>query len=893
MKYKNSIRIILVLVACLSIPLWGKGQQKWQIQAVAIPTRWAKMVNPTNVLPEYPRPQMVRKNWQNLNGLWDFGITKKDATKPIKYGGKLLVPYPIESALSGVKKALQPDENLWYKRIIAKPLFKPGERVLLHFGAVDFEATVYVNGKAVGKHTGGYQNFSFDITDKLIQGKNELTVKVWDPTDKGPNPHGKQTLKPSGIMYTSSSGIWQTVWMEVVPQVSIVSLKMTPDVDGGKLDLKVSLKGDAKGYEVEAVAYNAGKTISTLSVIPEGERSSMVLKIPNGRLWSPDDPFLYDLVIRLKKDGKVVDEVKSYFGMRKIEVKKDDKGIERIFLNNKYTYNLGTLDQGFWPDGLYTAPTDAALKFDVQAAKAMGFNTIRKHIKIEPARWYYHCDKLGMLVWQDMVNAANHSKEAQEQFEKENLENLAQLYNYPSITTWVLFNEGWGAYDQPRLTKWMKDTDPSRLVNGHSGENLFADSPKDLTQKWANSDMTDIHAYPPPAIPDRLPGKARVVGEFGGIGVFTEGHLWNDLIAAGWGYVKVTPGQLVQSYSKMVESLKVLETKGLSGSIYTQPFDVEEEQNGLMTYDREVIKMPLTDLRAFHSKIIPTTANYAEVTRDFTARAADTANTDNQYLSRLQEYKNGRKDEVFLRRLVLMASRLKKDSIAAVISSDYVDQIKNPFTEFNLKFIYQFTRSTRHSGFQLMRTNPSKVNAILGKDQAEAMLTFLIENEEISPKTKKGLTPDWKEIENKVVSKYGTLGEEIIWQSKAFYYLNHKDYKNFVLVAVPWYNKYGQKRAWVGAEMLNSIAWRVFENSSDTAALQLALSMSKRSVELDDKDVHLMDTYANLLYKLGKKEEAITWQKKAVSTDPDHALIQDFKDTLEKMENGVKTWKNN
>ena len=314
-----------------------------------------------------------------------------------------MVPYPLESALSGVQKSLQPDQLLWYRRSIEKSEGKSGDRTLLNFGAVDWQATVFVNGQELRSHQGGYESFSLDITEALKPGSNDLVVKVVDPTDQGPNPHGKQTLNPGGIMYTPSSGIWQTVWLETVPQTSIESLVLTPDVDRSELNIQVHLKGPDAGYSIEAIAKDGSKIVSKEKFV--GPSS---LHIDHPRLWSPEDPFLYDLQVRLLRHGKIVDEVKSYFGMRKIEIKKkDDKGIERIFLNNVYTYNLGTLDQGFWPESLYTAPTDDALKFDIQAIKAMGFNTIRKHIKVEPARWYYYCDQLGMMVWQDMVNPGN------------------------------------------------------------------------------------------------------------------------------------------------------------------------------------------------------------------------------------------------------------------------------------------------------------------------------------------------------------------------------------------------------------------------------------------------------------------------------------------------------
>jgi beta-galactosidase/beta-glucuronidase len=595
--------------------------QTWQMKPIAIPTRWAKEVSPTNALPEYPRPQLVRSRWTNLNGVWQFAITTADYEgTPTHFNGDILVPYPMESALSGVKQQMGQYELLWYQRTFARPATKSGERVLLHFGAVDWEATVLVNGTEVCHHVGGYQSFTCDVTAQARDTGNVLVVKVKDPTDQGPNPHGKQVQKPGGIMYTPTTGIWQTVWLEVVPAVSIGSLRFTPDIDRTRLQLQANVEGKTAGYTVEAVATNKQAVVGRITGAPN---APLALMVPTPHLWSPDDPFLYDLVVRLRYRGKVVDSVTSYFGMRKIEIKKDSAGVDRIFLNNRYTYNLGTLDQGFWPDGLYTAPTDAALKFDIEAIKAMGFNTIRKHIKVEPARWYYHADKLGMLVWQDMVNPGNDTPEARAAFEAESQAMVTQLHNYPSITTWVVFNEGWGAYDQARLTQWAKTLDPSRLVNGHTGENYFGASPSDTSLKWPHSDMTDIHAYPDPAAPPRLPGKAQVLGEFGGIGVFIAGHLW-DTTAAGWGYVKVTPAEMAARYGGMVDSLAKLERTGLSGSIYTQPFDVEGEQNGLLTYDRAVIKIDPATLRRMHAKLVPVTKNYEQATTGFSATVAET-----------------------------------------------------------------------------------------------------------------------------------------------------------------------------------------------------------------------------------------------------------------------------
>ncbi|PSL33572.1 glycoside hydrolase family 2 protein [Chitinophaga ginsengisoli] len=850
------------------------SKSSWQMQPVSIQTRWAKNVNPQNVLPEYPRPQMVRNQWQNLNGLWQYTITPKDAAMPTQFEGQILVPFPLESALSGVKKPLQPTQRLWYKRTITKPDITGDKRVLLHFGAVDWQATVYINGKEIGGHTGGYQNFSFDITDALQDGDNELEVSVFDPTDQGINPHGKQVLNPQNIMYTASSGIWQTVWMETVPAAYINNIRITPDIDKGNLKLEVITAGKEREYSVEAVASNGKK-------VKGKPNTQLLLPVPNARLWSPDQPYLYNLNVKLLYKGKVVDTIGSYFGMRKIEVKKDEKGMERIFLNNKYTYNLGVLDQGFWPEGLYTAPTDEALKFDIMAIRNMGYNTIRKHIKLEPARWYYHADKAGMLVWQDMVTCANDKAEAKNEFEKENKENIAQLYNYPSIVTWVLFNEGWARYDQQRLTEWMKQTDPSRIVNGHTGENYDRGAPED-SKKWASSDLTDIHDYPGPGIPPALPGKARVLGEWGGVRVPTLKHQWNDM--EGWGYIQVPASAFKAKYDSMVKSLKSLEEKGLSGSIYTEPFDVETEENGMMTYDREVIKIADEDLRKIHSQILKQAESYAAAPGVFQAKVADTANPDLQYATLLQQFHNGKKDPEFVRDLTLMAVRLKDDKSVPDLSAAYINSMSDPFTFRNMTFINRFTRSTKDPGFNILFKNQQKAGELIGDDNVRNKIKSVVFNDEIKAYVSgPDANPDWNELEKKIVPKYGSPGEEILLNAKAIHYINHKDWNNFVPAASTLIDKY---RKSVSSGMLNDFAWAVFENVSDTSLLRSALLWSKYSLE-DEQVPMMMDTYANLLHKLGNQQEAIKWEQKAVEGDPRETV---FKDTLEKMKKGEKTW---
>jgi tetratricopeptide (TPR) repeat protein len=882
---------ILILLSVLTVN--GHGQQNrpttakdWQIQAIPVQSRWARQVTPENVWKEYPRPHMVRKHWQNLNGLWEYAITPKDAPPPTEFQGKILVPFPLESALSGVQKTLKSDQHLWYKRYLQKPELKTSERLLLHLGAVDWQATIIVNDKEVGQHTGGYQSFSFDITDYLKAGLNTLMIKVYDPTDNGPNPHGKQTLHPQNIYYTASSGIWQTVWLEKVPTIYISGIKITPDIDRGMLQVTVNTPTTNDDLIVTLAAKANGKIVST----SKGKTGSkLLLSIKNARLWSPDDPFLYDLSVQIMQDKRTIDQIDSYFGMRKIEIKRDEKGVERIFLNNKYTYNLGTLDQGFWPDGLMTAPTDEALAFDIKAIKAMGFNTIRKHIKIEPERWYYHADKTGLLVWQDFVNPPHALPEgAREVFEKEIKETLDQLRHHPSIIVWVLFNEGWGAYDQQRLTEWVKLYDSTRLVNGHSGELLYVDgklrSPSETP--WVSSDLTDVHSYPDPTNVPAQPGKARVLGEFGGVGVAVPGHQWNDV--KGWGYVQVHPKELIGKYEIMMKRLKKLEAEGLSGSIYTQPFDVEGEENGLLTYDREVIKIPLDRLRTIHSPLVKHTMGSTLPPGFAIAKNIDLHDTDDRYPEFMQDYENGNRDSARLRRLALMAIRKKDQPVATKIGADYIRQLQEPFSKQNLDFIMETTRTSKDKGFELIYTQKEKINAVLGKGSAERKLKSVISSEEIAPHTTdKKMEPDWDSIENRIARKYGELGKELAWGHAMVYYATKKDWQKFA----KYYVLYYEKALTHSDYHINNMSWYIFEHVDAPAILNFAVKVAKFNVETFDKnDPYAIDTYANLLYKTGNSQEAIEWQERAAKLSNNE---ETFTKTLEKMKKGEPTWPSN
>ena len=448
---------------------------------------------------------------------------------PSEFGDKILVPFPVESSLSGVKKSVTKKDRLWYRRTFAVPAQWKGKRLLLHFGAVDWEATVYVNGQEVGGHTGGYVPFSFDITDYLKpEGEQELVVSVWDPTSDGGQPIGKQILNPNGIWYTPVSGIWQTVWIEPVSARSIASFELVPDIDAQTLTVEALVQGDRKDCVVKVTASRDGKEVATAEA---GPSEPAVLKIENPRLWSPDDPFLYDLSIELLHKDKqadnaeLVDGVKSYFGMRKISLAKDEQGVQRLFLNNKPLFQFGPLDQGWWPDGLYTAPCDEALIYDIEMMKKLGMNMIRKHVKVEPARWYYHCDRLGMLVWQDMPSKSAYLPNTIDHlnFRKELDEMIESFQTFPCIVMWVPYNEGWGQYKTEQVTALVEVLDPTRLVNNASG----------WTDKKVG-DVYDIHVYPGPKMPELDKNRAVVIGEFGGLGLPVEGHLWQQ--KKNWGY---------------------------------------------------------------------------------------------------------------------------------------------------------------------------------------------------------------------------------------------------------------------------------------------------------------------------------------------------------------------
>ncbi len=568
--------------------------QEWKPAGGRLMTRWAADVSPEKARPEYPRPQMVRKDWLNLNGLWDYSIRPGSEVKPEAFDGKILVPFPVESALSGVMKAVGPDQTLWYRRAVAVPGDWMGRRILLHFGAVDWQAKVRVNGREVGEHKGGYDPFSFDITDALAgMTQAEIVVAVGDPTDSGSQPHGKQVLKPNGIWYTPTTGIWRTVWLEPVPVAHIGGLRIVPDVDGGRVLVTVEAAGAPADARVVVEAKGDGQSVRTEGAAGE----AVAVAIPKPRLWSPEDPFLYDLIVTLARiDGAAADRVESYFGLRKISIAKGADGIPRLLLNNKFLFQFGPLDQGFWPDGIYTAPTEAAMVYDLEITKKLGMNLIRKHVKVEPDRWYHACDRMGILVWQDMPSGDKYIRpedpdvvrtpESAAQFEAEWTGVVGSLRNHPSIVMWVPFNEGWGQYDTARIVEFTRKLDPTRPVNETSG------------WSWrGGGDVLDYHIYPGPGEPKPDPVRATVLGEFGGLGLPMAGHTWQD--EKNWGYKSFkTQEELTAAYLGLLANLKPLVAKGLSAAIYTQTTDVEIEVNGFMTYDRAVIKLDVEKVSA-------------------------------------------------------------------------------------------------------------------------------------------------------------------------------------------------------------------------------------------------------------------------------------------------------
>ena len=542
-------------------------------QAPGLRTRWAGDVSADRVLPEYPRPQLTRPAWLNLNGTWDYAIRDSGATVPATFDGTILVPFAVESQLSGVARAVSATQRVWYHRRVHLPTARPGAHWLLHFGAVDWQAVVYVNGRRVGEHRGGYDPFSCDVTAALrADGDQDLVVSVWDPTDSGGQPRGKQVAKPKSIWYTAVTGIWQTVWLEPVPARYIAALDIRPDLAHARITVRADVAGDSA--VALDVAVLAGGTV--VARAKGRSDSSVALTVPRAQAWSPDRPYLYRLSVRLASG----DSVDSYFGLRSIAVAKDSGGLPRLLLNGRPLFQFGLLDQGWWPDGLYTAPSEAARRFDLTTVKRLGYNMLRKHMKVEPERWYYLADSLGILVWQDMPSGDNRTPAERREFTAELARVVDALRNHPSIVMWVPFNEGWGQHDTPATVAWLEQHDSTRLVDDASG--------------WTDANVGsvhDVHAYPGPGAPAAEPTRAAVLGEFGGLGLPLEGHTW--IQKESWGYRNFpTVDSLGTAYSALLARLNPLRREGLAAAIYTQLSDVEREVNGIMTYDRAVVKLP-------------------------------------------------------------------------------------------------------------------------------------------------------------------------------------------------------------------------------------------------------------------------------------------------------------
>ena len=617
----------LLGIAAVSVAAYS---QEWKPAGETIRTKWAEEVNPASPLPEYPRPQMVRSQWQNLNGLWDYAITPAEA-ESFTSEGKILVPFAVESSLSGVGRMVGKENALWYERSFDVPKNWKGKRVLLHFGAVDWKADIYVNGNHVAVHTGGYTPFSVDVTSVVKSKDNVLKIKVWDATDNSWQPRGKQVNVPQGIWYTPVTGIWQTVWMEAVPQTSVESYYAVSDIKEGILSVEVRTSGIQPGDRVKVdlieggVGYSAETPSSNVLASAEAAGGKAVINVPDMKLWSPESPYLYGLKVSILRNGKVIDTVDGYTALREISVCRKPRENKRMALNGEELFHFGPLDQGWWPDGLYTAPTDEALRYDIIKTREWGFNMIRKHIKVEPARWYYYADVEGILVWQDMPCIGDYSISAsrdpeivkgqsnkwshdsflggtdcvvpqawKNNYYKEWTEIIEALKGFQCIVVWVPFNEAWGQFDTKSVVDYTRHLDPTRLINQSSGGNFeFC------------GDIQDCHHYPQPAM-NAVEGKfVNVLGEYGGIGFPVEGHLWKKDKNRGYGGVKKNAEEVLDQYEEFAEILKHYIHCGTAAAVYTQTTDVEVEVNGIMTYDR-IVKVDEKRLREINTSVINT-----------------------------------------------------------------------------------------------------------------------------------------------------------------------------------------------------------------------------------------------------------------------------------------------
>ncbi len=629
MRKFSHIRPNVWLLGCLTgwlalSVLTHAAAADWKPAPSPLMTRWGQAVTPDNAWREYPRPQMVRAEWQSLNGLWDYAVVGKAGewtspnvenaafdplnqtppAVPTEWNGKILVPFAIESALSGVGQLVRPNQLLWYQRSFDVPEKWRGQRVLLHFDAVDWHAVVWVNGRKMGENKGGYNAFSFDVTDALQPaGSQVIQVAVWDPSNAGDQAVGKQTLPEikKGFRYTPTTGIWQPVWLEPVPAVAIDKLVITPQVDQGAVAITVQAAnaGSNPSPSAKLQIFDGDKVVAEGTGKP-GEK--IRVKIPNAKLWSPESPFLYDLKVSLGADV-----ITSYFGMRQIEIRPDATGLARLQLNGREIFSFGPLDQGYWPDGVLTPPSDAAEQADLQYLKDIGCNMVRLHIKVNPARWYYWADRLGLMVWQDFVCLPKYGStirpSSSAQWQSEMAREMDQLHNHPAIVQWIVFNEAWGQHDTERFTQWTRQRDPSRVVCGVTG--------------WTDAgvgDTYDIHDYSfnlSIARPGQLGTRAMSVGECGGFNVGLPGHLWGnypaketvDEIGEGGRESYRDAATWEKRYASWLESIQFLRSLGLCAAVNTQISDVEHECNGWLTYDRAVSKIPVAKLQELHARL--------------------------------------------------------------------------------------------------------------------------------------------------------------------------------------------------------------------------------------------------------------------------------------------------
>jgi len=591
------VLFLLISIFCQSCT--HSEETNWKLAENPILTKWSEDLDPLKPWMQYPRPDMVRNSWINLNGLWDYAISQKDI-KPNEWDGLILVPYPVESAISGVRRRVSENENLWYHRTFKIPSSWNKKHILLNFEASDWETIVWIDGNEVGKHRGGYDPFAFDITQFLGNQKvHDLLICVWDPTDKGNQPRGKQVSTPGGIWYTPTTGLWQTIWIEPVNESYISSFRTVTNADQGTITFNTNVMNAGNS----TLTYKIKKQGKIVASVTGNSGQAVTAQIDDPVLWSPDSPFLYDITIELKNGRKTIDKINSYTGIRKISLGKTAAGFTRMLINNECIWQNGPLDQGFWPDGIYTPPSEEAMVYDLEMTKKMGFNMLRKHVKVENRIFYYWCDKLGILVWQDMPSGDKYirnnspdivkSKEDTEQFEYELKRMIETKYNHPSIIMWVAFNEGWGQFDTERITHLIAEYDPTRLVNSASG--------------WTDrgtGNVNDVHHYPDPVVPPAEESRAIVLGEFGGLGLALKDHTWEQ---KNWGYRNMEDTlQLLSRYELYYDNIHMfVKENGLSATIYTQTTDVETETNGLLTYDRKVDKMGYKNVYRANHNIIP------------------------------------------------------------------------------------------------------------------------------------------------------------------------------------------------------------------------------------------------------------------------------------------------